>query len=50
MLNNSHLYHQAKHDFERRGIDGECYCVYLLAFSLPDLLSFWCHPQFAQNA
>ena len=23
MLNNSHLYHQAKHDFERRGIDGE---------------------------
>jgi dihydrolipoamide dehydrogenase len=23
MLNNSHLYHQAKHDFERRGIDGQ---------------------------
>ena len=22
MLNNSHLYHQAQHDFARRGIDG----------------------------
>lgn len=24
MLNNSHLYHQALHDFQRRGIDGTC--------------------------
>lgn len=29
MLNNSHLFHQAKHDFERRGIDGVC------SFSVP---------------
>jgi dihydrolipoamide dehydrogenase len=33
MLNNSHLYHQAKHDFEKRGID-----VSSVALNLPKML------------
>jgi dihydrolipoamide dehydrogenase len=33
MLNNSHLYHQAKHDFERRGID-----VSGVSLNLPKML------------
>ncbi|KAM6494629.1 dihydrolipoyl dehydrogenase [Amanita muscaria] len=33
MLNNSHLYHQAQHDFERRGID-----VSNVALNLPKML------------
>jgi len=32
MLNNSHLYHQAQHDFARRGIDGKFSIICLSLF------------------
>ena len=33
LLNNSHMYHQAKHDFEHRGIDGACHFHYPRRFA-----------------
>jgi hypothetical protein len=35
MLNNSHIYHQTKHDLKKRGIEG---AFGLLLSGLPDVL------------